>query len=723
MNLSIRLLHYRWLAPFVVIGLIIGLFAAAPEPSYAQIPECGGKRVIELKVGNYSAPEMASDPTLRNDLPSAIDTALNALKTCGDSTKHALIDVTEEATNLHLPDQIGDGSYGLISIQGHANTEPIVGAVGQKVVNKTDLSIMDMEFDVASDYFYPEAFFSCERCSVFGRGDGLSFINGQGTAPILLTVAVGRSEFHNASIISGDLRVRNLVITDSVARDDRDDPRPFIDLSAVYETGLITRILNNTFSYTGRSRDGRMVIIQRPNVTVDHNQFITNNDDEGEGIYLNPRGGFPAPFQMIDKIDIRMNTFKLRRSISNSMPDGPPTNWFGEVTFHYNDLSFSPETLPKDDTYMDHTKTSGPCNFWGDLSKRDKVKANRASMDRYLTTPPTSFGAGCTNGQTPPPNPTPTATNPPPSPTPSGSPTPDGDDGEHKDRYDGETRVETAVDISGDQFPDGAEGVIIARSDDSADSVSAVPFAKLMNIPILLTQPGTLHPAVAKEIKRLMPKGGTVYIMGREVAIHPGVEDELKKLTGKTERIAGENRAATAVESAKLLKTKDKLHHIMLADGSDWQPDLIAGPAAAVTQGATLLTWGDTVAPETAAYMRDHARLPVTAIGAKAAKTGLATETLTATDPSELSLQVIKQFFKNPRVVGFATSADFADALTGGAHMAGLRGPLVLIGDKTPAEVTKWVKDTKSLRSLIIYGGTARISAEQEAELRTALKH
>lgn len=277
--------------------------------------------------------------------------------------------------------------------------------------------------------------------------------------------------------------------------------------------------------------------------------------------------------------------------------------------------------------------------------------------------------------------------------------------------------------MSEDLFPNGAPGVIIARSDDPADSVSAVPFAKLKNVPILLTPPDSLHEATAKEIKRLMPKGGTAYIMGREVAIHPKVEDEIKAIVGKTDRIAGANRAGTAVDTAMELEAQGKLKQIIITDGADWQPDLIAGPAAAAVEGGTLLTWGERQAPETVEYLKSHAAKPMTAIGTKAAKAGHTRNVIDESEPTKLSMAVINRFFTDPTNVGFATTADFADALTGGAHMAGITGPLVLVGDTTPPEVLAWVKDTKSLKRLVIYGGTARISEAQEKALREAMKH
>ena len=221
----------------------------------------------------------------------------------------------------------------------------------------------------------------------------------------------------------------------------------------------------------------------------------------------------------------------------------------------------------------------------------------------------------------------------------------------HIDRLQGESRVETAVATAKDLYPNPITGVIVARSDTFADSVSAVPLAKAMGMPVLLTPSDQLHPATAAEIKRLLPSGGTAYLMGGQSALSIEVEQAINAITGKTERIAGENRADTAVKTAQRLKAMGNLNHLIYVDGTDWQPTLIAGPLAAKTKGALLLTWGEELAPESHRFMLDHPGLPETAVGDKAAVTAVKEISIVESDPTLLSKAVIDKFFPAPTAV------------------------------------------------------------------------
>ena len=147
-------------------------------------------------------------------------------------------------------------------------------------------------------------------------------------------------------------------------------------------------------------------------------------------------------------------------------------------------------------------------------------------------------------------------------------------------RVAGETRFETAVKVAQEAFKDGAKAVVLARGDVAADSVSAVPFAEEIDAPVLLSPSDALHPAAEAEIKRLLPKGGKVFVMGGEAALAKPVADAVAKLGVEVERVVGPNRAATAVETAKRLQALGKVKQVVIANGADWQADLIAGPAA-----------------------------------------------------------------------------------------------------------------------------------------------
>jgi hypothetical protein len=118
-------------------------------------------------------------------------------------------------------------------------------------------------------------------------------------------------------------------------------------------------------------------------------------------------------------------------------------------------------------------------------------------------TPGTSLPAPLDEGAPPPP---PTPPPPPPPPPPSGDPL---------FRLAGPTRIDTAIDISQYQFPDGAAEVYLSRQDVFADSISS---GSLTRGPILLVpQCGAVPRAVLDEVARLAPS--RVGALGGELAV------------------------------------------------------------------------------------------------------------------------------------------------------------------------------------------------------------
>ncbi|WP_336250268.1 cell wall-binding repeat-containing protein [Stomatohabitans albus] len=280
-------------------------------------------------------------------------------------------------------------------------------------------------------------------------------------------------------------------------------------------------------------------------------------------------------------------------------------------------------------------------------------------------------------------------------------------------RIAGETRFETSVNASQAQFAHSANAVVLARSDVVADSVSAGPLAKAVNGPVLLTQPTALHPATAAEIRRLLPRGGKVYLMGGPVAISAQVEREVVKLGVTVERIAGPNRAATATEIARQLVAKRWVSSVFLADGNDWKTSLIAAPTAATLHGVVLVSSGRTLPPETKQFFDDHIGIPVNTVGAAATQAWpSAAHAFTAHTPTELSVALAKHYFPILETLGVATDVDFADALSGGAHIGIADGPLVLIGSSSTEPVEEWLEDNLTLHTIVVYGGRSRVSDE-----------
>jgi hypothetical protein len=95
-------------------------------------------------------------------------------------------------------------------------------------------------------------------------------------------------------------------------------------------------------------------------------------------------------------------------------------------------------------------------------------------------------------------------------------------------RIAGSDRIATAVAVSRDSFPNGNAGaVVLATATDYPDALVGAPLAAAVNAPLLLTSGTTVTDATLSEIARVLPVGGTVYLLGGPAAIPTSVSSEL----------------------------------------------------------------------------------------------------------------------------------------------------------------------------------------------------
>ncbi|GAB7193213.1 hypothetical protein NUM3379_39220 [Kineococcus sp. NUM-3379] len=172
-------------------------------------------------------------------------------------------------------------------------------------------------------------------------------------------------------------------------------------------------------------------------------------------------------------------------------------------------------------------------------------------------------------------------------------------------RVQGGDRVATAVDVSRFRFPGGASGqeppeaAVLVRSDDFADALAAAPLAAAEG-PLLLTSRDRLDPATAQELRRVLPAGRTVHLLGGPGVLGGEVERAVRELGFPVRRLAGEDRYATAVAVARYLAPAAPGGcEFVLATGRDF-PDAVVGAGWARPQRPVLLTDGERVPAATA---------------------------------------------------------------------------------------------------------------------------
>jgi len=293
-------------------------------------------------------------------------------------------------------------------------------------------------------------------------------------------------------------------------------------------------------------------------------------------------------------------------------------------------------------------------------------------------------------------------------------------------RIYGQDAIGTSLAISLTEFPapGSANAVVLARSDFFADALAGGPLAARVGGPLLSTpgasQSASLDPRVQAEIQRVLPVGGTVYILGGNLALSPSIDSFLQSKGYLTQRVAGANQYATAVDIAGQLGNPSTIFE---ATGLSFQDALSAVPAAIVKGGAILLTDGSTQAPETAAYLAAHPHDIRYAIGGPLAALGAdpGASPVYGQDLYGTSAAVAVTFFPNATTFGAATGLNFPDALAGGVLMgtAGRMGPMLLVEPSVPLPPTiaSYLVGDPRLSSGYLFGGPLAVGNDVMAAL------
>ena len=144
----------------------------------------------------------------------------------------------------------------------------------------------------------------------------------------------------------------------------------------------------------------------------------------------------------------------------------------------------------------------------------------------------------------------------------------------------GNTRFNTAVNISNQLFTNESNNLVIVNSDDFVDGYLASAFASAYNAPILTVNKDSIDSAIEKEIKDLKPK--VVYIIGGTGVVTQNVEDKIKgMITGEIKRVKGTDRYLTSVRVAEEIQTVKPFNSVFLVPSNETMMD--AGLVASIS--------------------------------------------------------------------------------------------------------------------------------------------
>jgi putative cell wall-binding protein len=288
-------------------------------------------------------------------------------------------------------------------------------------------------------------------------------------------------------------------------------------------------------------------------------------------------------------------------------------------------------------------------------------------------------------------------------------------------RLAGASRDATAVAVSENLFPSAgiAKAVVLSRDDSFADALAGTPLAVHAHGPLLLTPPAALDPGTQQEIERVLPAGGTVFLLGGTGAISQAVADTLTGLGFNVTRIAGADRFDTAVQIAQQLGNPAT---VIEATGMNFPDALAAGAAAAAAGDALLLTNDTTQASETAAYLAAHPNDNRIAVGGQAAAADPGATPIVGVDRYDTAAKVATLLFNPaPTTFGAALGTNFPDALAGGARSGFMGEPLLLVTTSAPlpSETADYLSKVNP-RSGVLYGGPGAVDDSTLTALETA---
>ncbi|MDR3081016.1 MAG: DNRLRE domain-containing protein, partial [Streptomyces sp.] len=249
-------------------------------------------------------------------------------------------------------------------------------------------------------------------------------------------------------------------------------------------------------------------------------------------------------------------------------------------------------------------------------------------------------------------------------------------------RIGGSDAIDTSVKISQAYWKNAtaatgnaADSAVIVASDNYKDGASAIPLAKAKTGPLLITGKAALDARVLAELKRILPAGKKVHLVGS--AVSPAVETAIQALGYTTARYAGANELETS-----LIVARDGVGtpaHVAIVTANTWQEALPAASAVAAADGAVVLSDGATLSSAAKTWLDGlGAGVSRTVVGKGAAGAYDSTfGTVVGRDNIETSAMVGDKYMPRAGGVSLTTTAGYTDAISGGAYAAPVEVPLL----------------------------------------------
>lgn len=285
-------------------------------------------------------------------------------------------------------------------------------------------------------------------------------------------------------------------------------------------------------------------------------------------------------------------------------------------------------------------------------------------------------------------------------------------------RISGMDRYETSINISKEAFSK-SKYAVIASGEGFSDALVGGSLSAQVDAPMLLVSKDNMKKEVQEELLRL--KVEDVFLLGGENTISKKVEEDIKSLGIKVERLSGKNRVETAKSIGdKKIELKGNTEYITIYAGIDGDSF-----ADSLSAGAFVGEWSKRLGvvnliPNMNKDKQDMEYIHVFG-GENSVPAGKEKIRFQGSSRYETSVDVAEGYYNclqmEVETVILVSGEDYPDALAA-SGVAGIKdAPVILTErDKLPKLVEEYIK-RKNIRNIIIVGGENSVSSNIENNL------
>ncbi|KPI49307.1 cell surface protein [Clostridioides difficile] len=284
-----------------------------------------------------------------------------------------------------------------------------------------------------------------------------------------------------------------------------------------------------------------------------------------------------------------------------------------------------------------------------------------------------------------------------------------------KDTLIGSGRWETAIKISQSGWTK-SDSAILVNDNSIADALSATPFAKAKDAPILLTKSNELDSRTKAELKRLGVKN--VYLIGGLISLGLNVEKQLNEEHINFERISGNSRYETSLKLAERLDKEKSISKIVVVNGEKGLADAVSIGAIAAQENMPIILSEPNSGTEVADNFIDSKNIEKSYVvgGTYSISNSIEnnlpnTTRIAGKSRSETNAKIIEEFYKSTNIKniyvtkdGTKNKNDLIDSLAVGVLAAKNNSPVILVSNQLDA-TQKDVLNTKTIDRVIQVGG------------------